>query len=63
MFALDPRDGGDLRIEGIALARELLRLLRIVPEFRRFGEDVQFCKALLGLVPVKDASSAIRRIA
>jgi hypothetical protein len=63
MLALKPQNGVDLAFERVALAQQLLRLARIVPEFRGLGEGVQFGQALLGWFPVKDASSAVPRTA
>ena len=60
---LEPLDGGDLVLERRALAHDLLRGLGIVPEVRVFGEGIQFGEAALGIVPVKDASSAVRSTA
>jgi hypothetical protein len=42
----------------LALAHQLLRSLRIVPQRGVFGLGVQFVQAAIGLIPVKDASSA-----
>ena len=53
----------DAAFEILALAHDVLRLLRIVPQSRIFGPGVQFGELLLGVVPVKDASSAVRSTA
>ena len=57
-LALDALDGVDLVGKLLALAHQLLRALRRVPEVRDFGGGVQLGEADLGAVPVKDASSA-----
>jgi hypothetical protein len=44
--------------EPVALAQDLLRLVRIVPELRVLGLVVQFGETPVRDVPVKDASSA-----
>ena len=60
-FTLEMFDRGDLAVQMLALAHQLLRLLRHVPEVGLLGRRVQFGKAGLGAIPVKDASSAGRR--
>ena len=55
--------GGDRLLELGALAHDLLRGLGIVPEVGILGLGVQFGEAALGGIPVKDASSAVRRTA
>jgi hypothetical protein len=51
---------GDGAFQPVALAHEILRGLRVIPELRRFGLRVQLVEATDGFVPVKDASSAGR---
>jgi len=51
-------DRADRFVEMLALAHQLLRLRRIVPDRRIFRLLVQMIEALEGLIPVKDASSA-----
>jgi hypothetical protein len=63
MIALKPLDGINLLLERIALAQELLRSLRIVPEPGSLAQRIKFSEALLGGFPVKDASSAAPRTA
>jgi hypothetical protein len=58
---LDLAHAIDAVVERLALAHQLLRFLRIVPERRIFGAVVQVIKTLYGLIPVKDASSARQR--
>ena len=60
---LEALDRGDLVFERRALAHDLLRGVGIVPEVGIFGEGIQFGEAALGIVPVKDASSAVRSTA
>ena len=62
-LALERADRQDARLEIRPLAHQKLRLGGIVPEGRALRKRVQLGKALLCLVPVKDASSAIRWIA
>ena len=59
-FVLDRLDGVDALLQMLALAHQLLCLVRIVPQFRILGLGIEFLQARLGLVPVKDASSAAR---
>src|SRR5690606_10488770 len=54
----EPLHRTDPVIEALALAHQLLGLLRIVPERRIFRPHVQVIKSLQRLIPVKDASSA-----
>jgi hypothetical protein len=42
-----------------AFAHDFLRIGRIVPQGGIFGQRVQFIKASEGIIPVKDASSAV----
>jgi hypothetical protein len=51
-------DGLDAVFQALALAHQLLRFLRIVPEVGVLGAHVQVIKSLQRLIPVKDASSA-----
>jgi hypothetical protein len=51
-------NGAERTVQLLALAHQLLRGLRIVPDGRVFGLGVQFVQAAIGLIPVKDASSA-----
>ena len=55
----EPAHQLDAAFEILALAHDVLGHLRIVPQGRVFGSDVQFGELLLGVVPVKDASSAV----
>jgi len=49
-----------LILERVTLLHDLGRALRVVPEFRIFGDLVQFGKTSIGSIEVKDASSAAR---
>ena len=60
---LDPADGGELVLERGALLHRTLGARAVVPEARVFRLLVQLCEARLGLVEVKDASSAVQRTA
>jgi hypothetical protein len=62
-FALDAQDRPDPLVEVVALAQGLLGARGVVPELGRFGESVKFGEAFLGVIPVKDASSAVPRTA
>ena len=57
-LALEALDRVDLVGELLALAHQLLGTLGRIPEVGQFGEGVQFREADLGVVVVKDASSA-----
>ena len=48
----------DAAFEILALAHDILRHLWIAPERRILGPGIQFGELLLGVIPVKDASSA-----
>jgi hypothetical protein len=50
----------DACLQVLPAAHNVLGLLGIIPEFGVFGLCVQFSEIFLGLVPVKDASSAAR---
>jgi len=41
----------------VPFAHQFLRVVRIVPKVGIFGEGVQFGKAFVGVIPVKDASA------
>jgi len=56
--ALDAAVTVDGFLEPVALAQDLLRPVRIVPEFRVLGTVVQLGETPVRDVPVKDASSA-----
>ena len=56
--ALDAAVAVDRLVEPVALAQDLLRLVRVVPEFRVLGPVVQLGETPVRDVPVKDASSA-----
>jgi hypothetical protein len=56
--ALDAAVALDRLVEPVALAQDLLRLVRIVPQFRVLGPVVQLGETPVRGVPVKDASSA-----
>jgi hypothetical protein len=56
-------DDADRALELRALAQQALGFLRIVPEGGVVGERVQLVETAEGLVPVKDASSAVRATA
>ena len=62
-IALDFGERADAVFQHGALAHEFLRGLGIVPEVGVFGFGVQFGKTARGGLDVKDASSAIPRIA
>ena len=51
-------DRRDAVFEALALAHQLLRFQRVVPEAGILGAHIQVFKPLYGLIPVKDASSA-----
>jgi hypothetical protein len=57
-LALDPFVAVDRPVEPGALAQDLLRLARVVPELRVLRPGVQLGEAPDRDVPVKDASSA-----
>jgi hypothetical protein len=57
-LALDPPVAADRLVEPGALAQQLLRARRIVPQARILGLRVQLGKAPGRGLPVKDASSA-----
>jgi hypothetical protein len=56
--ALDAVVAVNSLVEPVALAQDLLRLVRVVPEFRVLGPVVQLGETPVRDVPVKDASSA-----
>ena len=56
--ALELLIGVDRSLQRLALAHDLLRGLRVVPELGVFGALVQLGQALLRGIPVKDASAA-----
>ncbi len=56
---LDRLDDADGALELRAFAQQALRLLGIVPEIGIVRERVQLVETAVGLVPVKDASSAV----
>ncbi len=58
-FALQPGDPAEPVFEHGALAHQLLRRFRIVPQAGILGLGVQFGEATRGGLDVKDASSAI----
>ncbi len=58
-IALEPRQRSQPVFEVGALAHELLREFRVVPEGRIFGLGVQFGEAARRILDVKDASSAV----
>jgi hypothetical protein len=60
---LDALYHGDRFLQVGTLAQQPLRLLRIVPEIGIAGESGQLAETTVGLVPVKDASSAVRATA
>ena len=62
-LALDPADRVELVVERGALLHHALRARRVVPEIGVFGLGIQLGEARLGLVEVKDASSAARSTA
>jgi len=62
-LALEASDGAQAILELVALAHELLRNVRIVPEIGVFGFGVQFREAARRCIDVKDASSAVPRTA
>ena len=62
-LALDPADGVELVVERVALLHHALGARGVVPEVGVFGLRVQLGEARLGLVEVKDASSAVRSTA
>jgi hypothetical protein len=51
-------DGIDRIVEFLPLAHQILRFLSVIPDGRIFRALVQIAKALVCLIPVKDASSA-----
>ena len=62
-LALHPADGVELIVERVALLHHALGARRVVPQSGVFGLSVQLGKPRLGLVEVKDASSAVRSTA
>ena len=62
-LALHPADGVELVIERVALLHHALGALLVVPEIGVFSLIVQLGQTRLGLVEVKDASSAVRSTA
>jgi hypothetical protein len=56
--ALDAVIALDRLVEPVALAQDLLRFVRVVPQFRVLGPVVQLGETPVRGVPVKDASSA-----
>ena len=59
----DPADGVELVLERVALLHHALGAGGVVPESGVFGLGVQLGEPRLGLVEVKDASSAVRSTA
>jgi hypothetical protein len=59
-LARDLAIAGDRAIELVALAQQGLRRRRLVPEIRILGLGVQLVETARRVVPVKDASSAVR---
>jgi hypothetical protein len=59
-LALHPPDGVELIVESVPLLHHPLGAAGIIPEIGVFRLRVQFGEARLGLVEVKDASSAAR---
>ena len=57
-FIGQPGDRAQRAVQLLALAHQFLRGCRIVPERGVFSLGVQFVQAAVGLIPVKDASSA-----
>jgi hypothetical protein len=55
---LELSDAGNAVVELLALAHQLLRFLRVVPQIRVFGLVIEPVQSSYRLVPVKDASSA-----
>jgi len=62
-FAFHPADGVELIVERVALLHRALGAGGVIPESGVFGLRVQLGKPRLGLVEVKDASSAVRSTA
>ncbi len=56
-------NGLDAGIELLALTHDVLSALLVVPQVGIFNRGVQLLKLLVGIVPVKDASSAARSTA
>ena len=57
-FVFQPLHRAQRTLQLLALAHQLLRGGRIVPDCGVFGLGVQFVQAAIGGIPVKDASSA-----
>src|SRR6056297_3366393 len=57
-FLFETLDRLDLVFQRSAFAHEFLRGIRIIPEIGILGQGVQFGETALGMIPVKDASSA-----
>ncbi len=55
---LQTQNAIDLVIKVLAFAHDFLRLRCIIPKVGIFDQCVQFCKAVAGIIPVKDASLA-----
>ena len=58
-FLIDLADGVHLAFKGVALLHKRLGVLWIIPKRRVFHARVQLVEFALGLIPVKDASSAV----
>ena len=54
------KNGIDRRIQAIAFPHDILRLVRIVPEIRRFCKSGQFFEAQYCSIEVKETSSAVQ---
>jgi hypothetical protein len=59
-LALDAADRIQLIVERVALLHHALRRGGIVPQFGVFGSLIQLREARVGLIEVKDASSAVQ---